>query len=74
MSHQFIDLVSGQTLAVDGPARITLERKSGQRARLKVSAPVQTRIHQPGAQECANAAKGAVNGKYPVREGPPAFS
>jgi len=41
---KFIDLKTDESISVNGPARITLMEKSGQRARLRVSAEQSVQI------------------------------
>lgn len=71
-----IELSAGQTLTIGGTV-VTLEHKSGQRARLLVQAPADIKIispgrnpnHNPGAHECASSpvqAKEHTNGKHPL--------
>lgn len=67
-----IELAAGQSLSIGG-AIVTLERKSGQRARLTVQAPAGLEIIRPktnpSAHECASSpvqAKEHTHGKYPL--------
>ena len=72
----YIELAAGQSITV-GDAIVTLQHKSGQRARLLVQAPANTPVTHPGrnpvsnpsAHECAPStvtAKEHTHGQYPV--------
>lgn len=67
-----IELAAGQSLTIGG-ATVTLERKTGQRARLTVLAPADLPIIRPKthprAHECASSpdqGKEHTHGKHPV--------
>lgn len=71
-----IELAAGQSITV-GDTIVTLQHKSGQRARLLVQAPSDTTVTHPGrnpvsnpsAQECApspNQAKEHTHGKHVI--------
>ena len=71
-----IELVVGQSITV-GDTIVTLQHKSGQRARLLVQAPANTPVTHPGrnpvsnpsAHECAPSAvttKEHTHGQYPI--------
>lgn len=71
-----IELAAGQSITV-GDATVTLQHKSGQRARLLVQAPANTHVTHPGrnpisnpsAHECASSpvqAKEHTHGKHPL--------
>lgn len=69
---QYVDLVAGGSVTI-GDTTVTLEKKSGQRARLAVCAPrdlVITRSIQPSsAHECVSSpeqGKEQSHGQYPV--------
>ena len=79
-----IELVVGQSITV-GDTIVTLQHKSGQRARLLVQAPANTPVTHPGrnpvsnpsAHECAPSpelGKEHTHGKYPVRRSTPTVS
>ena len=71
-----IELAAGQSITV-GDTTVTLQHKSGQRARLLVQAPTNTPVTHPGrnpvsnpsAHECASSPKTGkehTHGQYPV--------
>lgn len=67
-----VELAAGQSLTIGG-AVVTLEHKSGQRARLTVVAPADLQIirpkTKPSAHECASSpdmGKEHYHGKHPV--------
>ena len=72
-----IELAAGQSIAV-GDTTVTLQHKSGQRARLLVQAPADTPVTHPGrnpisnpsAHECASSpqrgSKEQAHGQHPV--------
>ena len=71
-----IELAAGQSITV-GDTTVTLQHKSGQRARLLVQAPADTPVTHPGrnpisnpsAHECASSpetGKEQSHGQYPV--------
>jgi hypothetical protein len=64
MNRLFVELGRGEVLRV-GEAFIQLERKSGQRARLRIVAEENVRIVLPGAQE-RSIDKEPENGKHVV--------
>lgn len=79
-----IELAAGQSITV-GDTTVTLQHKSGQRARLLVQAPTNTPVTHPGrnptsnlsAHECAPSpelGKEHTHGKYPVRRSTPTVS
>ena len=78
-----IELAAGQSIAV-GDTTVTLQHKSGQRARLLVQAPADTKITQtglkpatPSAHECASSpeqGKEHAHGQHPLRRSTPAVS
>ena len=72
----YIELAAGQSITV-GDAIVTLQHKSGQRARLLVQAPANTPVTHPGrnpvsnpsAHECASSpgtGKEHTHGQYPL--------
>ena len=68
MSHSklHVELRIGETLHI-GNSTVTLEKKSGQRARLLVQAHAGITITKPSAQECApSPEKEPSYGQYPV--------
>lgn len=67
-----VELAAGQSLTIGG-AVVTLEHKSGQRARLTVVAPADLQIihpkTHPSAHECASSptpGKEHTHGQYPL--------
>lgn len=79
-----IELAAGQSITV-GDTIVTLQHKSGQRARLLVQAPTNTPVTHPGrnpvsnlsAHECAPSpelGKEHTHGQHPLRRSTPAVS
>lgn len=79
-----IELAAGQSITV-GNTIVTLQHKSGQRARLLVQAPTDTPVTHPGhspisnpsAHECAPSpelGKEHTHGQHPVRRSTPTVS
>lgn len=79
-----IELAAGQSITV-GDTIVTLQHKSGQRARLLVQAPANTPVTHPGrnpvsnpsAHECAPSpelGKEHTHGKHPLRRSTPTVS
>lgn len=48
MSRLLVDLKVGEAVKINGPSVVTLEEKSGQRARLSIEADENVRIERPG--------------------------
>lgn len=62
----YLEISPGESFAV-GDSIVTLEKKSGQRARLLVQAHAGITITKPSAQECApSPEKEPSYGQYPV--------
>lgn len=67
----YFDLKVGESLSIgDGKVSVTLQKKSGQLARLMVDAPINVRVEVKGNGAAAQAAKGirwpAANSVQPL--------